>query len=294
MLYTVCCKTYEMFRTFNIKYRFRNTLEKDFYEKLGYRLNLERPKTFNEKIQWLKCYYSDSLMSQCADKIEARKLIGEWIGEKYLIPVYGIFDTVEDIRLGELPNSFVLKPTHTSGRVIICKDKKKINWNVEFKKVKNWLKENYYYQNGEWVYKDIKPKIICEQLLHGEIIDYKFMCFNGIPKLMFTCTEREKNLKVTFFDLSFNRLNFIRKYPASDARIEKPQNWDLMIELSKKLSSRFPFVRVDFYENFGKLYFGELTFFPGNGFEKFYPDYWDEKIGELLDLDKVNKKYVKV
>jgi len=293
-LYDTCLAIMYKIRFVRIKYGYINFIKNEFKKNLGYSLDLKKPETYNEKIQWLKCFYRDPIMTQCADKIAVRKFIKDIIGEQYLIPVYGIFNNVSDMDLNGLPKAFVLKPNHSSGRVIVCYDKNKMDWKTELSKLKRWLNENYYYQNGEWVYKCITPKIICEQLLYGEIIDYKFMCFNGIPKLMFTCTERKKKLKVTFFDLSFNRLNFIRKYPASDVRIEKPQNWDLMIELSRKLSSRFPFVRVDFYENLGKLYFGELTFFPGNGFEKFYPDHWDKKIGELLDLDKVNKKYVKV
>lgn len=186
----------------------------------------------------------------------------------------------------------MLKPNHSSGRVILCRDKEKLNKHDTSKKLTEWLKENFYYQNGEWVYKDIKPKIICEHLLQGEIIDYKFLCFHGVPRLLFTCSERETGLKVTFFDMDFKRLPFIRKHPASDKVIKKPVFFEQMVKFAEILSQRFPFVRVDFYENEGQLYFGELTFFPGNGMEWFKPVEWDKKLGDLLDLSKVNTKYI--
>lgn len=282
----------EIIRYYRIKYCYISYLRKQFKKHIGYELNLDKPCTFNEKIQWLKCYYRDPIMTQCADKFAVREIIAKIIGEDYLTHLYGVYDSVDDIELDKLPNSFVLKPTHSSGRVIICTDKSKMNWKDEFAKLRKWMKRNYYYQNGEWVYKDIKPKIVCEKYLTGDMIDYKFMCFYGEPKLMFTCSERNKGLKVTFFDLQFNKLPFIRKYPASD-KVEKPKHFSDMIALSRKLAKEFPFVRVDFYENCGKIYFGELTFFPGNGMEWFEPIEWDKKIGDLLDLGKLNKAYIK-
>lgn len=278
---------YMIYRKYNFNKNYISVLKKDFKRRLGYELNLKCPETFNEKIQWLKAFYYDPIMTQCADKYEVREIIADQIGEQYLVPLYGVYDRAEDIPLRELPKEFVLKPNHASGHVILCHDKNSMEWDKEYKKLNRWLKENYYYQNGEWVYRDIKPRIICEHLLHGEMIDYKFMCFYGEPKLLFTCSERETGLKVTFFDMNFHKLPFIRKYPSSN-NIQKPEFFDDMVRCSKILSKRFPFVRVDFYENEGKLYFGELTFFPGNGMEYFEPEEWDKKIGDLLDLSKID------
>lgn len=274
-------------------YAYKERLKREFKKYLGYTLNLDNPQSFNEKLQWLKTYYRNPIMAQCADKQGVRKIIIKEIGAQYLVPQYGVYNSSKEIRLEQLPDSFVLKPSHSSGRVILCHDKRKMDWPETFEKLDDWLKENYYYQSGEWVYKDIKPRIICEKFLTGEMIDYKFMCFFGEPKLLFTCSDREcGDLKVTFFDMEFKKLPFIRKYPSSDT-IKKPYFFNEMIEISKKLSKKFPFVRVDFYENQGKLYFGELTFFPGGGFEWFSPVEWDYKLGAMLDLKKIDSMYIK-
>ncbi len=292
LLYEPASLLLKAIRVCRLKYAYIPTLKEEFLDHVGYPLNLDAPKTFNEKMQWLKCYYRDPLMTQCADKYEVREIIAKIIGPKYLTPIYGVYDSVAEINLDKLPAAFVLKPTHSSARVVICRDKKLMDWPSAFKKLSHWLKKNYYYQSGEWCYKDIKPRIICEKLLAGEMIDYKFMCFYGQPELMFTCSERDKGLKVTFFDMNFKRLPFIRTYPAS-TEIGKPKYFDKMVVLAKMLSPKFPFVRVDFYENAGNIYFGELTFFPGSGMEWFKPVEWDRKIGDLLDLSKLNKAFLK-
>lgn len=290
-LYVATQKIYYKRRKNQIENNYINFMEKEFRRYLGYDLHLEHPVTFNEKLQWLKVHYRDPIMTQCADKYEVRKLVEDKLGGKYLVPLYGVYDHAEDIDLDSLPNQFVLKPNHSSGRVILCRDKSKLNWRKNVKILSEWLRENYYYQGGEWVYKKIKPKIICEHLLRGEMIDYKFLCFHGEPKMLFTCSERESALKVTFFDMNFKKLPFIRKYPSSD-KVKKPAFFDDMVRCAKILSKEFPFVRVDFYENEGRLYFGELTFFPGNGMEWFEPIEWDKKVGDLLDLSKIDKKNI--
>lgn len=284
-------KVYYEKRKYEIQNNYIDFLKKDFRKNLGYELHLDHPITFNEKLQWLKVHYRDPIMTQCADKYEVRKLIEEKIGSSYLVPLLGVYDHAEEINPETLPNQFVLKPNHSSGRVILCRDKSKLDWHKIRETLNGWLKENFYYWGGEWVYKDIKPKIICEHFLQGEMVDYKFLCFYGKPQMLFTCSERETGLKVTFFDMNFKKLPFIRKYPSSD-KMKKPEFFDDMVRCAKILSQRFPFVRVDFYENEGHLYFGELTFFPGNGMEWFKPVEWDKKIGELLDLSKVDKRYM--
>ena len=186
----------------------------------------------------------------------------------------------------------MIKCTHDSGGIVICRDKKIFDIKKAKKKINHSLKNNYFYHGREWPYKNVKPKIIIEKYMEDikqkELIDYKIMCFNGIPKLSFTCTERFKDeLKVTFFDLDWNKLSFERHYSSSSKKIEKPKNYEKMLELSEKLSRDIPFVRVDWYEINGKLYFGELTFYPGNGLEEFTPEEWDLKLGGMIDLSKV-------
>lgn len=263
------------------------TTKYDFKKRLGYSLNLDKPETFNEKIQWLKFNYRDPIMTKCADKAAVRDLVKDWIGEKYLIPIYGIYDSVDDINLNDLPKSFVLKPTHTSGKVIICEDKDEMNWCLEFEKLKTWLKENYYFQNGEWVYRDIKPKIICEKLLGNNINDYKVFCFNGKAKFIHIDFDRKFNHTRTFYNREWKNMYFTSLYPLSTLECERPTNLELLLSLSEKLAERFPFVRTDFYIIGGEIFFGELTFFHGNGMEKFSPKMWDKKLGNLLNLNMV-------
>ena len=204
----------------------------------------------------------------------------------------GVYNSFEEINFEELPNQFVIKCTHDSGGVVICKNKSKFDIRKAKEKIKKSMKRNFYYSGREWPYKNIKPKIIIEQYMEDkkakELIDFKIMCFNGIPKFSFTCSERYNDgLKVTFYNLSWEKMSFERHYPSSTKNIEKPKNYELMLELSKKLSKNIPFVRVDWYEINGKLYFGELTFYPGSGLEEFKPFSWDKKLGNLLSLEKI-------
>lgn len=263
-----------------------------FKLRLGYSLDLKNPQTFNEKLQWLKLYDRNPKYIQMVDKYEVRKYISENIGEEYLIPLIGVYNRFEEINFEELPNQFVIKCTHDSGGVVICKNKSKFDIRKAKEKIKKSMKRNFYYSGREWPYKNIKPKIIIEQYMEDkkakELIDFKIMCFNGIPKFSFTCSERYNDgLKVTFYDLNWKKMPFERHYPSSTKEIEKPKNYELMLELSKKLSKNIPFVRVDWYEINEKLYFGELTFYPGSGLEEFKPFSWDKKLGNLLSLEKI-------
>lgn len=291
-IFNSCLDILFIIRKFKIKYFYIETLKKDFKKQLGYSLNLDTPKTFNEKLQWLKVYYKDPIMTKCADKVAVRDIITKEIGKEYLIDVYGVYDSVDEIDISKLPNQFVLKPNHSSGRVIICKDKNAENWKENFKLLKKWMKENYYYQNGEWVYKDIKPKIVCEKLLDSNIVDYKLLCFNGKAKVIFLAKDRGQNVKFNFYDTNFDLLPIKWHHDNFKDKIDKPIHLDLMIQLSEQLSKKFPHVRVDWYEVDNKLYFGELTFFHDNGMHKIEPYEWDYKLGELLDLSKVRKEYI--
>lgn len=260
---------------------------------IGKKLNLKNPKTFNEKLQWLKLYDRNPLFTNLVDKYAVRKYIEETLGSEYLIPLLGVYNAFNEIDFEALPNQFVLKPNHTSGNVYVCKDKSKIN-DVELKKIVNmWLKRRYYWIHREWPYKNIKPKIICEKYMVDdsgvELKDYKIMCFNGEAKCLFVCLNRNSlsGLNVNFFDIDWNLMPFERHYKRSNISISKPKNFDIMIRYAEKLSKNLPFVRVDFYESDGHLYFGELTFYPGSGFEEFTPESYDYLLGSWIKLPKV-------
>lgn len=270
-------------------------IRRQFKNSLGYNINFNNPKTFNEKLQWLKLNDRKTQYSVMVDKYLAKLYVSNIIGKQYIIPTLGVWDNFRDIDFELLPKSFVLKCTNDSGGVVVCKDKNKINkkdMNIFFR---DRLSKNYFY-NGrgrEWVYKDIKPRIIAEEYIGNSesnsddtIVDYKFMCFNGIVKCTFVCTERKSKdgLKVTFYDNEWNKMPFQRHYPSSSTDILKPNNFELMKMLAEKLSKDIPFLRVDFYEIDNKVYFGETTFYPGNGFEEFNPLEWDYILGEWLQL----------
>ena len=263
------------------------------------KLNLKEPQTFNEKIQWLKLYDRKPEYSNMVDKYEVRKYITEKIGEEYLIPLVGVYEKFEDINFEKLPDQFVLKPNHTSGNVFICTDKSNINYNKLKKEVNAWLKRRYYWVHREWQYKDVKPKIICEKYLKDDSLDglkdYKFMCFNGEVKCSFICSNRnsQKGLNIDFYDMDWNLLPFQRHYPRSGILIPKPKNFDKMVEISERLSRNIPFVRVDFYETNGQLYFGELTFHPGSGYEEFTPESYDYLLGSWIKLPSKNANLTK-
>lgn len=211
-------------------------------------------------------------------------------GEEYIIPTLGVWDKFEDIDFEKLPDKFVLKCTHDSGGVVICKDKSKFNIEEAKAKIDKSLQKNYYYITREWPYKNVKPRIIAEKFMEDtetdDMIDYKFMCFDGKVKCSFVCSERrsDKGLAVDFFDLEWKHMPFMRHYRNAEKEPKKPVNYEKMIEISETLSKDIPFVRVDFYEINKKVYFGELTFYPGAGFEEFEPEEYDRAIGDMLKL----------
>lgn len=263
-------------------------LKRIFEARMGRKLNLDNPCTFSEKLQWLKLYDRRPEYTMMVDKYAVKKYIAETIGEEYLIPTLGVWDNFDDIDFDNLPNQFVLKCTHDSGGLVICRDKKKFDKEKAKNKISKCMKRNYFLNTREWPYKNVTPRIIAEKYMEDEhftsLNDYKLMCFNGEVKCTFVCSDRSENLKVTFFDNNWKRLPFERHYPASTVKIPKPANFEKMIELAEKLSKGLPFVRVDFYEVNGKIYFGELTFYPGAGLEKFKPEQWDRRLGDWIVL----------
>ncbi len=263
-------------------------LKKEYFLQMGKKLNLNDPKTFNEKLQWLKIHNRKPEYTTMVDKYAAKQYVADRIGERYIIPTLGVWEHFDDIDFDNLPNQFVLKCTHDSGGIIICRDKSKLDKKAAKKKLEYYLRRKYYYIHREWPYKNVKPRIIAEKYMtngNGEDLnDYKLMCFNGKVKTTFVCSNRfsKDGLKVTFYDTDWRRMPFERHYPASKTEIDKPQTYEEMITLAEKLAFGIPFVRVDFYEINGNIYFGELTFFPGSGYEEFTPEEWDKTLGDWI------------
>lgn len=255
-------------------------------------LSLRNPKRFNEKLQWLKLYNRKPEYTRMVDKYEAKLYVSDLIGEEYIIPTLGVWDDPDEIDFDALPERFALKCTHNSGKgMYICKDKSKMNKEAVKEGLRSGLKQNYYLFNREWPYKNVKPRIIAEQYIEecsgADLIDYKFYCFNGEPRFLYVSQglAHDETACINYVTLEWEKAEFKRNdYQEFKTLPPKPQNFDKMIELSKRLSDNVPFLRVDFYNINGKIYFSELTFSPGAGFTKFDPPEWDEKIGEWIRL----------
>ncbi len=268
-------------------------LKKLYMSNFGKELDLENPKTFNEKLQWLKLYDRKPEYTMMVDKYRVREYISEKLGEEYLIPLLGVWDDPEEIDFDKLPNQFVLKCNHNSGLgMCICKDKSKLDIKKVKAELKKGLKENFYLRGREWPYKDVPRKIICEKYMVDEsgyeLKDYKIFCFNGEPKALFVATDRMTDTKFDFFDVEFNHLPFTNGHPNAEKEIAKPQNLDEMLKAASILSKGIPQVRIDLYNVNGKILFGEMTFSHWSGMVPFEPDEWDERFGEWIVLPKNN------
>ena len=284
---TRCRQSYYRF-FFDDEHMIRQIYKKHF----GRYPDLDNPKSFGEKIQWLKLNWYDDLAVQCADKYLVRDYIEKTIGGEYLNELLGVYEDIDKIDFNSLPNQFVIKGTHGSHFNIICRDKTKIDWEKEKAKLRRWSTINYYWQNREWVYKDLKPRFIVEKFLDdrsgSSLTDYKFYCFNGEPAFCQVIKNRGQNESIDFYDLEWKHLPFtgLRKMPVADSKIRKPEGYEKMVELARKLAAPFPFVRADFYNIEGRILFGELTFFPQSGLGVFSPIEYDGKIAEMLALPK--------
>lgn len=261
----------------------------------GKKLNLKQPKTFNEKLNWLKLYNRDPKYCDFVDKDKVKKYISETIGEQYVIPTLGVWERFEDIDFNSLPDRFVLKCTHDSGSTVICRDKSNFDLDSARKKITRKLGMNLYWHGREWPYKDVKPRIIAEEYMEQEgsddLTDYKFYCFNGEPRFLYVSIglSNHSTARIGFVSLDWEKMPFRRNdFAPLEELPPKPATFETMIEFAKKLSENIPFLRVDFYEINGKLYFGELTFYPGAGFTVLEPAEWDEKIGEWIKLPTKN------
>lgn len=290
------------------KWNDKKYIEHKFEAKMGRELHLEAPITMNEKLQWLKLYDRQTQYVQLVDKYLVRSYIADQIGEQYLIPLLGVWDDPDDINFDELPNQFVLKCNHNSGLgMCICKDKSKLDIKKVKAELRKGLKQDYYLTGREWPYKDVPRKIIAEQYIVDTSVDnkktsgiceiedtgltdYKFFCFDGVADCVMVCIDRNSgNPKFYFFNKEWKlcRYNIRGINAPSDFSLPKPKNIDKMFEIAEDLSRGIPFVRVDLYNSNGKIYFGELTFFPDSGFDNNLLPETDRYFGSLINLERI-------
>ena len=261
-----------------------------FWCRMGKKIDWASPQTYSEKLQWLKLYNRDPKYTVMVDKAAVKDYVASIIGKEYIIPTLAIWDKTSEIEWDSLPEKFVLKCTHDSGGVVICKDKNNFDRQNAIQKIDKALKSNYYYLHREWPYINVPRRIIAEQYMEdgfGELRDYKWFCFDGEVKALFIATDRSKGDHATrfdFFDENFNHLPFTNGHPNADVQPEKPKMFEEMKALAAKLSKGIPHVRIDFYEVGTKIYFGEMTFFHWSGFMPYDPEEWDYKFGSWLKL----------
>lgn len=261
-----------------------------FRFKMGYKLDLKHPKTYSEKLMWLKLNDHKPEYTTLVDKYAVKKHVAEIIGEQYVIPTLGVWDKPEDIEWDSLPEQFVLKTTHGGGNtgVVICKDKATFDKEKAVAKLRESLKQDIYRTLREWPYKNVPRRILAEKFIEAEnndLPDYKFFCFDGEVKALFIGTERGTgNVKFDYFDADFNHLDLVQTHPMSGKQIEKPACFEEMKEVASKLSKGIPHVRIDLYEVKGKIYFGEYTFYHHGGCVPFHPQKWDDIFGSWIQL----------
>lgn len=266
-----------------------------FRAKLKYRLNLNKPSTFNEKIQWLKLFDRNQRYTAMVDKYDAKKYVGDLIGDEFIVENYGVWDNFEDIDFDALPEQFVLKCTHDCGGLVVCRDKKMLDKKKAEIKINKALKNNYYWGKREWPYKNVRPRIIAEKYLENSevnntqgIIDYKFFCFNGKAEMIYISLglENHETAKISFYDLNGKEMNFRRSDYAPIHNFVLPDNFGKMKELAEIIAEDVdcPFVRVDLYSVKNHIYFSEITFSPCSGYVPFDPPEVDYELGKLIKL----------
>lgn len=258
----------------------------------GKNLSLKHPKTFCEKIQWLKLYNRKELYTQMVDKVTAKEYVSGIIGEQHIIKTIAVFNKVEDIKWDILPNKFVIKCNHDSGSVMICKDKRTFDIIAAEKKLYECINRMWYYPQMEWAYKNVVPRILVEEYIESEnsdLRDYKFFCFNGKTEYFKVDFNRFVEHHANYFDRNGNLQEFGEAAfpPKLDLKIELPSNLHEMVEMADVLSQNIgaPFVRIDLYNHMGKILFGEITFYPMAGVCEIIPSIWDVKLGRLIRLN---------
>lgn len=262
------------------------------------KLNLDSPSTFNEKIQYLKLKNRDPRYTKMVDKYETKKYVAGIIGEGHIIPTYGIWNSFDEIDFDSLPDKFVLKCTHDSGGLAICRDKDTFDYKAARTKINKSVRRDYYWLSREWPYKNVPHRIIAEKYMeetYGEnelvgLVDYKFFCFDRVPKFLYISKglENHKTARISFFDLKGELLPFYRSDYKQMSEVSLPSNYDEMLDIATRLAEdvNAPFVRIDLYSIGGNTFFSEITFSPCGGFLPFQPVEWDERLGEYLNLEK--------
>ena len=257
-------------------------------------INFKNPRSFNEKLQWLKLNDRKSLYTTIVDKLGMKEWIKEEIGEGYTVPTIGVWEKPEDINFDELPNSFVLKWNHDSGSIVICKDKKNFNEEEAINKLQHGAKFNGFWYGREWPYLNVPPKVFAEPYLEDketqELRDYKVFTFNGKAKLLLIASERQKtgvDTKFDFYDMELHHIDMRNQHENGKVPPTPPESFYVMKDLAERISQDFAHLRVDFYEVDGKVYIGELTLYHGSGFMTFSPDKWYDILGDWIDLNRV-------
>ncbi len=264
-----------------------------FLAKEGKWINLKKPQSFNEKLNWLKNHHRKDIYTKMVDKYEVKALVSQVIGDEYVVPCYGVWDRFDDIDFDKLPDSFVLKTTNDSSGTIVVKDKRKLDIDNVKNRLNRSLKLNYYYSFREWPYKNVKQRIIADMMLDdhtGDVLrDYKWWCFDGKPTYMYL-TVKNDNVYENFYDMEFNPVNINHKFKRAEPEFEKPECFEEMKMLAAKLSKGIPFVRVDFFQINGKVYFGEFTFYDWGAMRRFASDEQDLKLGKLINIEPLYYK----
>ncbi len=269
-----------------------------YYTMMGRWIDWKNPKTFTEKIQWLKVYNRRPEYTTMVDKYAVKQYIADRIGQRYVIPILGVWNSTEDIDWDSLPNQFVLKTTHGggSGGVVICKDKKTFDKRAAIEKLNESMTSDIYSTLREWPYKNVKRRVIAEKYMipcdkmndsKYELTDYKFFCFSGVPKFCQVIRDRHTCESIDFYDMDWNHQGFVGLNPVARnglTPVARPEHFDEMKGICKTLSANIPFLRVDLYVIEGRVYFGELTFYPASGMGMFSPDEWNMKLGTLINL----------
>lgn len=269
---------------------YRNEISKQYRQRIGRDVNWDNLVNYTEKMQWAKLYDNNPIKSSLTDKYEVRKWVEQKIGKEYLIDLLGVWNNFDEINFSKLPNKFVLKTNHGSGTNVIVKNKSHLNMKITKQKFKDWLDTDFGYKSLELHYSDIQPKIIAEAYIEtdiGELQDYKFLCFDGQPYFCWVDMGRYSNHTRNVYNLDWELQPWNQEtYANYEKPIEKPKNFEKMIEIVKILAKDFPHVRVDLYNVNGKIYFGEMTFTNGGGFDRIIPSEYDKMLGDLWTLPR--------